>query len=338
VVTLSAGTGADAAEEGILTGTAEVTRGSLAAVVSVNGTLTYRARPDGSPYVVVNQARGIYTELPERGARIGCGDVLYRVDDEPVLLLCGPVPAYRDLGVGAAGSEVRQLHANLAALGLDEVDETSEMFTATTRDALAELQRDRGAQGTGRLALADAVFLPDAVRVADVTGRLGSAATPNADALLATSDALGVQIELVPSQQDAIKPGDAARIALPGGRWAAGKVESVGTVARVAGGPDQRPAHPTVPAFVALDDPAAVVGLDQAPVRVDVTTAGAEGVLSVPVTALVGKPGGGYAVEVVRTDRGRELVEVTLGLFDGTSGRVEVEGDLAPGDLVVVPR
>ena len=62
-----------------------------------------------------------------------------------------------------------------------------------------------------------------------------------------------------------------------------------------------------------------------------------ESALSVPVTALVGRSGGGFAVEVVRDGGRRELVAVKLGLFDGTDGRVQVEGDLAEGDDVVVP-
>ena len=78
-------------------------RGKLSAMVSLDGTLTYRARSDGSPYAVINQARGTYTKLPEDGDKVGCGDVLYRVDDKPVLLLCGTVPAYRDLHVGRCG-------------------------------------------------------------------------------------------------------------------------------------------------------------------------------------------------------------------------------------------
>ena len=54
-----------------------------------------------------------------------------------------------------------------------------------------------------------------------------------------------------------------------------------------------------------------------------------ESALSVPVTALVGKSGGGFAVEVVRAGGRRELVAVKLGLFDTAGGRVQVEGDLA---------
>jgi multidrug efflux pump subunit AcrA (membrane-fusion protein) len=70
---------------------------------------------------------------------------------------------------------------------------------------------------------------------------------------------------------------------------------------------------------------------------VDITTKGVENALSVPVTAIVGKSGGGFAVEVVRDGGRRELVAVELGLFDTTDGRVAVEGELQEGDRVVVP-
>jgi hypothetical protein len=55
------------------------------------------------------------------------------------------------------------------------------------------------------------------------------------------------------------------------------------------------------------------------------------------VTALVGKSGGGLAVEVVRADGRRALVAVRVGLFDDARGRAQVEGDLRPGEHVVVP-
>ena len=62
--------------------TVKVEKGELSAMVSQAGTLTYRARSDGSPYAVINQARGVYTELPDSGDKVGCGGVLYRVDDK----------------------------------------------------------------------------------------------------------------------------------------------------------------------------------------------------------------------------------------------------------------
>lgn len=335
-VAISAGADADPATHQSTTSTAEVTRGTLSAMVSVDGTLTYRARSDGSPYSVINQARGIYTQLPENGDEVDCGGVLYRVDDNPVLLMCGAVPAYRDLGLGNAGPDVRQLNQNLHALGY-RVEAGDNTFTAATQTALEELQRDKGSDVTGRLAIDDAVFLPDPVRIAEVAGRLGGSAAPNADVLQATSDTLVVQVELAPSQQGEVKEGDRAQITLPGNTSVTGEVERLGTVAQVPAGPDRNAGDATIPAFITLDDPGRAARLDKAPVTVDITTTGVEDALSVPVTALVGKAGGGYAVEVVRSGGRRELVGVTLGLFDTTGGRVQVDGELHEGDTVVVP-
>ena len=94
----------------------------------------------------------------------------------------------------------------------------------------------------------------------------------------------------------------------------------------------------TIPAYLSLDDPERARGLDQAPVHVEITTKGVENALNVPVTAIVGKSGGGFALEVVRADGRRELVAVKLGLFDTAGGRVQVvQGDLRQGEQVVVP-
>jgi hypothetical protein len=86
--------------------TATVERGKLSDLVSEYGILTYRARSDGSPYAVINRARGTYTKLPDAGDKADCGDVLYRVNDHPVLLLCGSTPAYRSLSEGDSGPDV----------------------------------------------------------------------------------------------------------------------------------------------------------------------------------------------------------------------------------------
>jgi hypothetical protein len=261
--------------------TATVERGALSAMVSVNGTLTYRARPDGSPYTVINHARGIYTKLPEAGDTVDCGDVLYRVDGDPVRLRCGAVPPYRALRKGGAA------------------------------------------------------FLPKAGRISEVAGALGAYARPGAEVVQATSTTLEVQVNLEASQQGAVKVGDRAQITLPGNTSVKGTVGRLGKVARTASKDDL--ANATIPAYIRLDQPKQARGLDRAPVQVDITTEGVEDALSVPVVALVGKAGGGFAVEVVRADGRRELVAVQLGLFDTAAGRVQVEGGVREGDRIVVP-
>jgi hypothetical protein len=328
-VVLSGGEQATAASQAASANTAAVQEGELSAAVSQDGTLTYRARPDGSPFSAINHARGTYTGLPEVGDEVDCGGVLYRVDARPVLLLCGTLPTYRALHVGDAGQDVRQLNRNLHVRG--------DAFTAKTQKALKALQRRRGVHVTGALALGDAVFLPEAVRIAKVTAQLGGSAQPGAQALNATSDTLHVQVNLDPSDQGQVKRGDRAQITLPGNTTATGKVDGFGRVAEAPAGQGSTAADATIPTYISLDDPGKARGLDKAPVGVDITTAGVASALSVPVTALVGRSGGGFAVEVVRADERRDLVAVRVGLFDTADGRVQVEGDLRAGDRVAVP-
>jgi multidrug efflux pump subunit AcrA (membrane-fusion protein) len=323
--------------------TASVERGDLAAMVSANGTLTYGAQADGSPYSAINQAHGIYTKLPNEGDEVRCGDVLYQVDDKPVLLLCGDGPAFRSLHVNDAGNDVVQLNQNLHVLGYDAglaIDPTGTAFTWKTRSALEKLQRAKGLDATGVFGIDSAVFLPASVRVAQVMVKLGGSAQAGTPLLDATSNTPEVQMNLDPSQQSDVHKGDVAHVTLPDNTTVAGRVDRIGPVARVADAKDTKDASAgsvSIPVHIRLDDPDRGRALDKAPVRVNITTKGVEGILSVPVTAIVGKSGGGYAVEVVHDGGGRDLIPVDLGLFDTTGGRVEVRGDVHGGDHVVVP-
>jgi hypothetical protein len=116
-----------------------------------------------------------------------------------------------------------------------------------------------------------------------------------------------------------------------------GRVDRLGRVATAPAGPNADAGAATIGAYIKLDHPEEARALDKAPVRVEITTKGVDDALSVPVTAIVGKSGRGFAVEVVRAGGRRELVAVQLGLFDTAGGRVQVEGDLREGDRVVVP-
>lgn len=316
------------------TGTVE--RGALSNTVSQAGTLTYRARSDGAPYAVVDRAGGIYTRLPAAGDRIDCGDVLYRVSNRPVVLLCGLTPAYRPLSEGDSGPDVAELNANLVELGY--ADRTargpSDRFGAETASALAELQSKLGERRTGSLDLGRAVFLPGPLRIAEVTVELGASARPGERVMSATSDVPEVQVALDPSRQGEVRRGDRARITLPGNRSTTGRVERLGRVAQAGHGDDAAAA--AIPAYVSLDHPGRARGLDRAPVRVEIATRGVRSALSVPVTAIAGTTGGGFAVEIVRGGGRRDLVAVTLGVFDTARGRVQIDGDVREGDRVVV--
>ncbi|WP_171064397.1 peptidoglycan-binding protein [Actinomadura soli] len=318
-----------------------VREGPLSTQITQSGTLSYAAHGDGTPYAVVNQAKGIYTWVPGEGKEIGCGKTLYRVDERPVVLICGGTPAFRALSVGDEGREVRDLNANLVKLGYaekSELDPGSDRYGSETAEAVAGLQDKLGVEETGRLDLGDAVFLPGPLRVTKATAKAGTRAAPGAQAAQATTARRQVTVELDPGQQSQVKVGDRARITLPDNRTTPGRVTRIGTVAKT-GADEKDSSGATIPVYITLTRPKDAGKLDEAPVRVQITTDGVEKALIVPVTALMGRAGGGYVVEVADPagGRGRRLVPVTLGMFDNDTGLVQVSGSLAAGDHVVVP-
>jgi hypothetical protein len=341
--------------------TAQVERRTLSATVSQAGTLTYRARPDGSPYSVINQARGTYTKLPGAGQVISQGHVLYRVNDRAVVLLQGSTPVYRSLSAGATGPDVAELNADLVALGYArraQLSRRSASFGSATTTAVRRLQAALGATQSGTLTLGQAVFEPTAVRVTSVSAQPGGPAESGQPVLQDTSTTRQVQVALDASQQTSMAVGNKVTITLPNNRTTPGVVSSVGTVATcpsssgsggsgsspAASGTDtcssagSRSATPTITVGVTPGDPAATGNWDQAPVQVGITTATVPSALVVPVTALLARSGGGYAVEVVGAGATNHLVPVSLGLFDDADGLVQVTGSgLTAGQEVVVP-
>jgi len=166
---LSGGGGDSASADESGAPTAPVERRDLAQRASVDGTLGYA----GSAEVITRMA-GTVTWLPAAGSVIGRGERLLAVDGEPVLLMYGSVPAYRDLASGVSdGADVRELERNLSVLGYDtgEVDDT---FTSTSAGAVAEWQDELGLEQTGEVELGRVVFLSGERRVSSLDVSLGS--------------------------------------------------------------------------------------------------------------------------------------------------------------------
>ena len=361
VLAMSGGKQAVAAARPLPVGTTRVEKRTLSAMVSQGGILTYRARSDGSPYSVINQAQGTYTELPGLGRVISQGHVLYRVNDRPVVLLRGSTPAYRTLSPGVSGPDVAELNADLVALGYAtraQLHPRSAFFGAATTTAVEKLQAALGVARNGSLALGQVVFEPTAVRVTSVSAQLGGRTQPGETVMQATSTARLVQIALAASQQTEVAVGNKVTITLPNNQTTPGVVSSVATVATCPsssgpGGSSSSAAAPgtdscssggsgsgtpTIDVEVTPSDPAATGRWDQAPVQVGITTATVPNALVVPVAALLARSGGGYAVEVVGARARNHLVPVSLGLFDDADGLVQVTASaLAAGQEVVVP-
>lgn len=313
--------------------TRTVVRQDLSATMPVSAVLGY-----AGTYPVTGHSGGTLTWLPSPGQVIGQGRVLYKTDNEnPVVLLYGSVPDWRNLAEGVTGQDVSQLNHDLVQLGCASSSDIAPLgwdyYSWVTALAVQKLEERLGVSSPpGSLALGQVVFEPEALRVSQVTGRLGAPA--NGPVLTATSDRHVVTISLDVSAQAQVKAGDTVSVTLPNGATTPGVVSEVGTVATTTQG--QNGSSTTIPVQVKLIDPQAAGTLDQAPVTVYVTTQSARNVLTVPVTALVAQSSGGYDVEVVGPGNARRYVPVTPGLFDDNSGMVQVTGALTPGEHVVV--
>jgi hypothetical protein len=122
----------------------------------------------------------------------------------------------------------------------------------------------------------------------------------------------------------------------PDGSSTGGVVSDIARVATSPAADSPNPA-PTIAVTLRLRG-GQTTGLDQAPVQVSITTASESGVLAVPVGALLARPGGSYAVQVVR---GATAVTTPVmpGRFSDTSNLVAIGAGSAlhVGDRVVVP-
>ena len=193
------------------------------------GTLTYRAQADGSPYSVVNQARGTYTKLPAAGKVIRQGHVLYRVDDRPVVLLYGSTPAYRTLSAGASRARCgrAQRGSRRAWLHHPRSSTAVRRLRGGDRHGRKKLQAALGVSETGTLTLGKVVFAARAVRVTSVSAGPGPAPSPSSPCcghLVRPAGTDGVS----PRSRPAWRPGTGWRSPFPTTTSTSGVVSSVG--------------------------------------------------------------------------------------------------------------
>lgn len=364
---------------------------------------------------------GVLTWLPEPGSILRSGDVIARINDEPIVLLEGELPMYRTLRRDVEGLDVLQLETALVSLGFDPDGTVTidEDFTSATESMVERWQETLGVDETGRVDVGEIIFAPlpgqvvqielsvgatassgspllsmsagspltgpdvlqleealsefgyavgsvdgvydvelaeavamwtteeghgtdgrlpvgsivfnaGAVRTASVYAEVGTAVSSSSPVISAADLETIVRLDLPASDQDLMLVGSSVVIVMPDRTETGGTVTYVSSVAE--GGDPGQPA--TFAVEIALDDPTVAEGLDEAPVDVRAVSEAVEGVLAVPVSALLALAEGGYAVELVEGETTR-LVGVEPGFF--ADGRVEIAGAIDAGDVVVVP-
>jgi hypothetical protein len=307
------------------------------------------------------------------GATISNGEQLAELDGEPLFVLAGPVPAWRDLTPGESGPDVTELQNALASLGYYDGGDTSGYFGAATQDAVAAYYEHLGytPPASGGVPAADVVFLPSLpATVVAVNGAAGQ--QPGQPFLeLAARGSLELTGELPPAYAGQVKPGlsvsiyDAVTgirasgtVAGLGGATAtvpAGTVVDVGSGAASAASASSASSSSSansgssgsssgsgvttfIPLSVQPSQPLAAA-LNGENVLVTVQTGQTEGpVLTVPVAAIVTSASGTTYVAVAGAHGAQTRVPVTPGISE--NGYVQVTparpGTLAAGDRVVV--
>ena len=338
------------------TTTAAVERKTLTVTDDFNGTLGF-----AGDYHVIGGLSGILTWTVPTGTVVTAGKRLYETNGhDRTSLMYGSRPAWRTMESGVTnGPDILQLETNLKKLGFTRKgDKIDSHWDARTTAAVKRWQRKAGLPVDGIVDLGEVVFLPEAVRITEVSAALGTMVGPGGPVLSGTSSRRVVSLDLDAADRDAFDVGKAVQVKLPDGSTVAGKIA---TIARIAESSTDQQGNTTttIPVTITLDDPTAAGDLDQASVTITVVRSSRQNVLTVPVNALLALREGGYAVEVVvgggsstaapsaspllgsaagsaSPGARTHLVRVVPGLFD--HGNVEITATgIQPGDLVVVP-
>ena len=320
--------------------TATVVRTNLTTNALTEGTLGYEPT---NP--IVNQMNGTYTSVPTPGTTIEAGQALYRVDDQPVVLMSGTTPAWRAFAAGMPnGPDVAELEADLLALGYARglLSVPSEQFNSLTAAAISRWQVANGYPSTGQVALGEIVFENGPVLVGATNVAPGQAAVPGDQPYQVTTTTRIASVPLSASLPP-VNVGEAVSIVLPSGATTPGRVSAVGPAvtggtgsgtlssqstsnssSSSSGSSGSAASSASAVATVAPDDPSATGTGSGTAVQVSLTSQSVANVLAVPIAALLALAGGGYGLEVITPSGHHQLVGVTTGIFTGS--QVQVSG------------
>ncbi len=135
--------------------TVAVEPGEVGSSVDLNVVAEWVSVPVG-----FNQASGIVTAVTvAAGDEVTQGNTLYLVNQRPVTIAEGIVPAFRQIGAGATGNDVRQLQVMLQALGFFTAQPDGQAGPLTV-SAVRAWQKSIGVEQSGNVEIGDVIFVP----------------------------------------------------------------------------------------------------------------------------------------------------------------------------------
>lgn len=292
----------------------------------------------------------IVTKMPVRaGDVVRPGRAVAEVDGQPILLLRGRLPPYRDLHEGDQGPDVSQLQRALESLGYAIFDAPGYFGPSTSFAVLLFYQHlgytaplyhpprtkaDPKPVPSAYLPMREVVFIPaTSALVVSVAARTGHQAGPGPLLTLTTGPPY-VTGSLTARQAAQVRAGMTARVAAAVPPLTArGVVTRIGSLPAVGGAP---PGGFPVLVRPRRRLPQHLVG---APVRLTIEAPVTTGpVLTVPVAAVTAGRHG-HQAQVIKLSGGRRIV-VPVQTGPSAAGLVAVQsvrpGALRPGDRVLI--
>lgn len=293
-----------------------VETGSLGQSLSFTGSIQWPVR-----FTAASPASGVVTsvDLQSDGA-IESGQLLYRVNEKPVVACPGAVPAYRDLALGDSGRDVAQLRE---CVGLDEGD--------TFDDALREALRVAGGPALGEdgtVVLGSVVFIKELPARGHLVEQISPGTVVSAGQPIVAVVGQAPETHLTVSSNAAVVPGE--------GMAVTGQVAGVTFEGLLGHGSSDGAGATVLPITTADGQPVCVAACAEAaplPGPVDVPlqvelTASADGML-VPVSAIRTLPDG--STQITLTDGETSSVKV----LSSVGGQAIVEGVDAGAEILL---
>ena len=148
------------------------------------------------------------TWRPEIGAVIDRGGVIYRVDDQPVVLMLGDTPVYREMSTDSTdGPDIVQLQGNLIALGYGDGLSIDGQFDSTTAAAVRAFEKAVGLEADGIVQRGEIAFAPAPIRVASASVDVGGGVQAGTSVLTATGTTTVVTASLSAEQANQLPVG-----------------------------------------------------------------------------------------------------------------------------------
>jgi hypothetical protein len=133
----------------------EVTEGEVGSSIRLNTAATWTPVPVGA-----NLAQGVVTSVDVNpGDEVSQGSTLYSVNLRPTMIAQGLVPAFRSIGPGASGDDVKQVQQLLNDSGFLKGGNDGKYGTATAK-AINAWQKSHGLPVTGVIESGDLIFVP----------------------------------------------------------------------------------------------------------------------------------------------------------------------------------